>query len=143
MGWTYYDATTLPRLYDIVWCRFPEDDPFEPGPKIRPALVRGIKVERTNSRGAVKVSYGTTKLKTLRRRRYDLIIQNAATLNEIGLPIATRFDLDLVNTLPWCAEFFCIPRGCRSITVGRLNAACMLQLENILRRRGIIPAGES
>ena len=143
MGWTYYDSTTLPRLYDIVWCRFPEEEPFEPGPKVRPALVRGVKIDRTSGRGAVKVSYGTTKLKTFTRRRQDLIIQNTAALAEIGLPMATRFDLDQTNTLPWCAEFFCIPRSCKSITVGRLNQANILRLEVILRRRGIIPAAET
>ena len=138
MGWTYYDTTTLPRLHDIVWCRFPEDEPFEPGPKVRPALVRGVKLDSTTNRGAVKVSYGTTKLKWPRRSRLDLIIQNAAVLAEIGLPMATRFDLDETNTLPWCAEFFCIPRGRHSIIVGHLNDSARRRLEKILQRRGII-----
>jgi hypothetical protein len=129
----------LPRLHDIVWCRFPEEPPFEPGPKIRPALVRGIKIDSTTDRGAVNVSYGTTKLKWFTRRYRDLIIQNAAVLKEIGLPMATRFDLDLMNFLPWCAEFFCIPKNCSSIVVGHLNEAASRRLDVLLERRGVIP----
>jgi hypothetical protein len=140
MGWTYYDTTTLPRLHDIVWCRFPEDEPFEPGPKVRPALVRGVKIDSESNRGAVNVSYGTTNLKWMKRRKVDLIIQNAAALKEIGLPMATRFDLDHNNVLPWCAEFFCIPKGYRSITVGSLNAVASTRLNKLLQWRGIIPA---
>jgi hypothetical protein len=98
-----------------------------------------MQVDSTSKRSAIKVSYGTTNLKWLMRGRVDLIIQNAAELAEIGLPMATRFDLDESNVLPWCAEFFCIPRGRSSIIVGHLNKTASQRLERILMRRGIIP----
>src|ERR1700675_1340701 len=123
MGWTFLDTTDLPRLYDIVWCRFPEDGKKSPGRKIRPALVRGVKKELKSDQGALKVSYGTTNLKIDTRNERDLIIQFARSLQETGLPSATRFDLDLSNVLPWCSEFFCPPFGWPSIIIGHLNEA--------------------
>jgi hypothetical protein len=137
MGWTFLDTTDLPRLYDIVWCRFPEDGK-SPGPKIRPSLVRGVKKDLESDRGALKVSYGTTNLKINTRSDFDLIIQFARSLQEIGLPSATRFDLDLSNVLPWCSEFFCPPPGWPSIIIGHLNEANIVRLEDRLRARGVI-----
>ncbi len=137
MEWTFLPTTDLPRLYDIVWCRFPEDGK-NPGPKIRPSLVRGVKKDLKSDRGALKVSYGTTKLKIVTRNSRDLIIQNAGSLNEIGLPSATRFDLDLSNVLPWCREFFRAPPGWSSIIIGHLNETSIQRLEARLKKRGII-----
>ena len=42
----------------------------------------------------------------MERQHLDLIIQNAAHLRQLGLYSASRFDLDLVGTLPWTEEFF-------------------------------------
>lgn len=95
-------------------------------------------MDRLSRRGAVAVSYGTTKLKLLTRMRSDLIIQNAVELARLGLPHATRFDLDLTNLLPWCEEFFCVPSGRTSIKVGSLSDEITERLVRKLRRRGII-----
>jgi hypothetical protein len=69
-------------------------------------------------------------------RVFDLILQNAADLAEMGLPQATRFELDLTVTLPWCAEFFEPRTGQRSPIIGHLNHAAIAQLETlkVLRR---------
>lgn len=59
-----------------------------------------------------RIAYGTKNLKFVQRKNLDIIIQNTADLDAVGLPMATRFDLDERNivTLPWTEEFF----GCWS-----------------------------
>ena len=91
-------------------------------------------------RGAVEVSYGTTKLKLDKRGRVDLIIQNATTMGSLGLPMATRFDLDLTNILPWCEEFFCVPEHAGGIVTGRLNMDDVTRYRAKLKRREEIRA---
>jgi hypothetical protein len=61
---------------------------------------------------ACRIAYGTKNLKFVQRKNLDLIVQNAADLNAMGLSMATRFDLDDTNIvlLPWTEEFF----GCWS-----------------------------
>lgn len=99
-GWTYYPLISLPRVLDIVWCRFPtHDSPSKPGPKPRPALVRSVFINKDHTKAQVEVTYGSSKLKT-DTRLLDLILQNATDLAEMGLPQATRFDLDLTVRLP-------------------------------------------
>jgi hypothetical protein len=56
----------------------------------------------------VLVAYGTSKLKTGRRPN-DFIIANAATLDIVRLPNATRFDLDDFVWMPWAKPWF-VPR---------------------------------
>lgn len=136
----YFQIATLPRLYDIAWCLFPDGDPSHPGPKLRPVLVRRTLMDPETRRGAVEVSYGTTKLKLDKRGRVDLIIQNATTMGSLGLPMATRFDLDLTNILPWCEEFFCVPEHAGGIVTGRLNMDDVTRYRAKLKRREEIRA---
>ncbi len=137
-GWTYYPLLSLPRALDIVWCRFPtRDKPSNPGPKSRPALVRSVYLNKNHTRARVEVTYGTSNQK-LDTRPLDLVLANATDLAEMGLPQATRFDLDATVTLPWCEEFF-VPRpGQTSPIIGHLNYAGVSQLETlkVLRRGG-------
>jgi hypothetical protein len=92
-------------------------------------------MDPTTRRGAVEVSYGTTKLKLGKRNKLDLIIQNATTMASFGLPMATRFDLDLSNVLPWCEEFFCAPEHAGGIVTGRLNMDDVTRYRAKLKRR--------
>jgi hypothetical protein len=104
--WTYHELGSLPRVLDIVWCRFPYDfDTLQPGQKARPVLVRQRLIDIGTRRGALQIAYGTRNLKP-EQRVLDLIITDPGTLDELGLSEATRFDLDHVITLPWCREFF-------------------------------------
>lgn len=57
----------------------------------------------------VLVAYGTSKLKTGKRPN-DFTIANAATLDIVRLPNATRFDLDQFVWMPWAKPWFC-PRN--------------------------------
>ena len=79
---------------------------------LRPCLVIGVLKGKSTGNVAVKLTYGTKHLKFAQRRHLDLIIQNNADINAMGLAIATRFDLDSKNiiTLPWTEQFF----GCWS-----------------------------
>lgn len=72
---------------------------------------------------ACRLAYGTKNLKFVQRKDLDLIVQNAADLNAIGLPMATRFDLDEKNlaTLPWTTEFFGCWGGYRHPRIGALT----------------------
>jgi hypothetical protein len=135
MGLHYFDISTLPRRYDIVWCRFPLDGNDEPGLKLRPVLVRAAKRDTQSGRSAVVVSYGTSNLKLGQRDRIDLVIQNATQLNRLHLPKATRFDLDTMCIAPWCSEFFAVPPHAFSIVTGTLDNDQIARFNSKLRRR--------
>ena len=135
MGLHYFDISTLPRRYDIAWCRFPLDGKDEPGIKLRPVLVRATKRDTQSGRSAVVVSYGTSNLKLGRRDRVDLVIQNATQLNRLHLPMATRFDLDIMSIAPWCSEFFAVPPHAFSIVTGSLDDEQVARFKSKLRRR--------
>jgi len=85
-------------------------------------------------KGLLEVAYGTTNLKT-GLRPLDLRITNFEDLAEIGLPQATRFDLDRTIELPWCKEFFAPYKGYSTILVGKLNTKQKLRLQAIRQRR--------
>jgi hypothetical protein len=134
--WTYHELGSLPRVLDIVWCRFPYDfDTLQPGQKARPVLVRQRLIDIGTRRGALQIAYGTRNLKP-EQRVLDLIITDPGTLDELGLSEATRFDLDHVITLPWCREFFGAPRGL-PLVIGslRASAAAMTQLAQLKQLR--------
>jgi hypothetical protein len=133
----YLHTSTLPRLHHVVWCRLPESN-GSPGSNVRPALVRGTKRDRSRNRGGVLCSYGTANLNLSECGLVDLIIQNWERLDELELPQAVRFDLDLENWLPWCAEFFCAPAHSPYIIAGPLSSEEIGALRMLLKRRGII-----
>jgi hypothetical protein len=103
---------------------------------LRPALVRSVYLNRGHTKARAEVTYGTSNLK-VETRHLDLILANATDLAEMGLPQATRFDLDMTVVLPWCEEFFMPREGQTSPIIGHLNFAAVSQLETIkvLRRR--------
>jgi hypothetical protein len=131
----YLDSATLPRRYDIAWCRFPLDDSGKPGKKLRPTLVRATQHDTQSSRSAVVISYGTKKLKLGHRDKIDLVIQNAEQLSRLGLTMATRFDLDLLQWVPWTKEFFAAPPHANEIVTGCLNDEQIERFKKKLRRR--------
>ena len=98
--------------------------------KLRPALVLNIFRDRITQATFCEVAYGTTNLKFPQRGHLDLIIQNAADLNLIGLHRATRFDLDKANVaiLPWSAEFFDCWPGFPSPYIGTLTEEYLKEL---------------
>lgn len=131
----YFHESTLPRIHQIVWCRLPAPD-GSPGGTVRPALVRGTKRHPPTGRGAVIVSFGTTKLDTVNRAPVDLVIQNNRRLMDLALPQAVRFDLDHEVQLPWAREFFSPPEHSTFVVAGALTEREVGSLRQRLHKRG-------
>jgi hypothetical protein len=100
-----------PSAFDIVTAYFPESNP-KGAIELRPCLVLDV-FESEDGEYACRVAYGTKNIKFVQRKGLDLIIQNAADLDTLGLPYATRFalDEDCQAYLTWDEEFFGAWRG--------------------------------
>ena len=121
-GWSLYDVNTAPRAFDIVLCRFPFLESLsEPPHRGSPCLVRQVRLHKSGHAALVDVAFGTSNLKTMSRGNIDLIIMNAAAMQAMGLPRATRFDLYRTAELPWCKEWFPIPARRHTPILGRLD----------------------
>ena len=87
---------------------------------------------------ACDVAFGTKNLKLFKREHLDLIIQNSAHLRQLGLHRATRFDLDLISTLPWTKEFFGCWQGYAAPVIGALTADYIKEYAyQMLRRQSV------
>jgi hypothetical protein len=96
--------------------------------------VRSVALSPDHSRAYVDVCYGTSRLnKDL--HAWDLFIENAAQLNLLGLPQATRFDIDRTLVLPWSREWFEPRKGSKTPIIGRLTDLEVAQLETLKRIR--------
>lgn len=100
-----------PSAFDILTAYFPESNP-KGELRLRPCLVLDV-LRNQHGSIACRIAYGTKNIKFVQRKDLDLIIQNAAHLDEMGLPYATRFDLSARNivVLPWDQENFGCWRG--------------------------------
>lgn len=110
----FYDveAVGLPAAFCIVWCWFPrEEDPGEPGPVLRPGLIRHaqravIEVEGQKVlTGRVQVLYGTKQIDRFPPPR-GFHIESEEDKRELGLIEETVFQLDNVQTLLWTKRYF-------------------------------------
>lgn len=98
-----------PSPGDIVWCHFPFLPATDPGPKPRPALVVGVRVQEDGV--AVNVAYGTTQ-RTKALRSGEFLIakdQHPVAFKQAGLAFDTKFDLNKVISLPWSERYFKAP----------------------------------
>lgn len=100
-----------PSAFDIVAGYFPETKP-KGELRLRPCLILDVLQGKESEKIACRIAYGTKNLRLFQRRHLDLIIQNAADLEELRLPVATRFvlDPDQIEIMPWTERFF----GCWS-----------------------------
>lgn len=136
-SFSYYPLHTIPTSLDVVWCRFPQDEyPDAPGPKERPALVRAVGLYDKQTKAAVEVTYGTSKIVN---GLHDLELQicNCEDMAASGLYQATVFVLGRTITLPWASEYFVAREGYKTPIVGHLPQTAVSQLEalKIMRRR--------
>lgn len=139
-GLTFFGIGTLPRALDVVWCHFPTDElPKQPGPKPRPALVRGVRVSKDHKRGYVEVTYGTSKA-TPNERPLDLHICNHSEMNVAGLAQQTCFVLARTILLPWAAEYFTTREDGVGPVIGKLQGTAIGQLEALKVQRRQIEA---
>ena len=111
--------TDAPNAFDIVSCLYPSMN--DTLPKLRPALVLNQFKDKKSGNFYCDVAFGTSSLKLKNRQHVDLIIQKSSDLNMIGLPRATRFDLDKTCILPWHDDFFKCWRGYPSPLIGSLT----------------------
>lgn len=116
-----YDWTTeVPNAYEIHTAYFPYHNADGEGVKLRPCLIMNVYKGKTSGIYKLKIAYGTRKLK-LPERNCDLLIQNSRDLDDIGLPCATRFDLDLTAEVMWNEENFGCWEGRSSPYIGSLG----------------------
>ena len=132
-----------PSAYDIVACWYPERHKKDsPGPASRPGLVTQVLRGEQTGRFACRVAFGTKKLKIVQRSHLDLIIQNSEHLDQLGLGMATRFDLDLIAFLPWGVEFFDCWTGYRSPIIGSLTEDYIREYAFLMMRRESASSGD-
>lgn len=97
---------------DIVTGIYPESNPRGGVPSVRPCLVMNVYQNKKTNEIALNIAYGTKNLKLLTREGKDLIVQNVSDLNAMGLPAATRFNIQdsyRVNLLWGPSNFACWP----------------------------------
>jgi len=106
---------------DIVSAYFPETKP-KGALRLRPCLVIRVYHNPEDGLFMCELAFGTKNLKTWSRIGQDVIIQNNNDLNECGLAVATRFDMDPANRvpLPWNNLFFGCWTGNATPRIGSL-----------------------
>lgn len=112
-----------PNLFDIVAGFYPESKPRQGTPAHRPCLVTHVFENQATHAFACQIAYGSKHLKTVTRSDKDIIIQNSTHLDEMGLPMATRFDLDPENrvVLEWSPPNFVPWSNRRTPRIGHLT----------------------
>src|SRR5438876_566281 len=108
MGWDYRSLETLPALYDIVGCAWPlDEDPSQPGEKVRPCVVLQRKVledEDGIKYGTLVLSYGSRKSIAANLARDFFIEQHE--YRAVGLREPTRFSMDRIEEFIWGTKWF-------------------------------------
>src|ERR1700694_4497723 len=107
-GGTYRSWNTLPRLFALIFCGFPEHKvPSQPSEVRHPTLVLGILRNWRLKCWALDVVFGTSNnLKMTTRAHIDFIIQDLKAAKTCGLHRPTRFDLQRRKVIPWSTDFF-------------------------------------
>jgi hypothetical protein len=127
-----------PSAFDIVAAYFPETKP-KGALRLRPCLILDVFQDEDSGEFACRIAFGTKNIKVTQRQGRDIIIQNSHHLDEMGLPFATRFDLDDHNivVLPWTSEFFGCWRRYHSPKIGFLLETYQKDYAFIMAKRGI------
>lgn len=109
-------------MFDIVTGYYPESKPKDDTPARRPCLVTRVYEDVETGVFACEIVYGSKHHKIATRSDKDIIIQNFSHLDEMGLPLATRFDLGPENrvVLGWDEPDFRPWNGYRSPRLGHL-----------------------
>jgi hypothetical protein len=98
-------------------------------------LVLAVFQGKTTRNFACRVAYGTSNLRIIHRQTRDLIVQKAEDMRQLGLPQATRFDLDAIGVFPWNETFFgCWPRY-SSPRLGSLNEEYIREYAYLMMKR--------
>lgn len=127
-----------PNLFDIVTGYYPESKPKAGTPAHRPCLITAVYQNDEDGSYACEIAFGTKTLKTHQRSGLDIIIVNSSDLDEIGLPIATRFDLDSESrvVLEWRTDNFRPWKGYSSPKIGALTLVYQKEYAWLMAKRG-------
>jgi hypothetical protein len=132
-GW----VSRPPRVGNIITCLYPND----PKGRLRPCLVLEV---LAGSKGgfAVRVAYGTKSLDKATRGKIDVIIESRSDIDECGIAVPTRFDLEETATILWeppdcgCWQGESSPVLGELPTIQQVDCAYKLQaIQNKQRRR--------
>jgi hypothetical protein len=87
---------------------------------------------------ACEIAYGTKSTKAHTRIGMDIVIVNSSDLDAMGLPMATRFDLDAGNrvTLEWSETNFMPWSGYSTPRIGSLTLDYQKEYAWVMARRG-------
>ena len=126
-----------PNLFDIVTGYYPESKPRAGTPALRPCLVTHVYQDTETGAYACEIVFGTKNLKIMKRKDKDLIIQNLSDMREVGLYVATRFDLDNSKrvVLEWSEQNFKPWTGYRTPRTGRLTEDYQKEYAWLMMRR--------
>ena len=127
-----------PSVFDIVAGYYPESKPRADTPANRPCLVTKVFQDDETGRYACEIAYGTKTLNAVARGDKDLIIQNYSHLDEMGLPVATRFNLDLNKrvVLEWNESNFKPWSGYKTPRIGQLTLHYQKDYAWMMGKRG-------
>jgi hypothetical protein len=133
-------ALSPPSLFDIVTGFYPETRPKDGTPAHRPCLVTAVLLNSQTGQYACRIAYGTKNLKTATRADKDLIISKSSHLDEMGLPIVTRFalDEDLIATFPWDEPHFRPWTGYKTPKIGALTLEYQKDYAWIMAKRAAV-----
>ena len=87
--------------------------------------MRSISFHKDGKRGAVEVTYGTSKYPP-NQKPFDLHICNLADMMACGLPQTTCFVLDRTVWLPWADDFFGKREDGTGPIIGRLSNTVLM-----------------
>lgn len=133
-----------PSAGDIVWCRFPEVESIQPGPKPRPALVLSVMDAEPEKPIRVRVMYGTTQATDrVGRGEFRIRKEQTAAFKASGLAYTTKFSCSKVVVLAYTATYFELaPKGGglqgSSPVLGTLHATLMGAVRDALVEGGLL-----
>jgi hypothetical protein len=133
---SFYPASTLPAVFDVVVCNYPHhENPGVPGPKRRPCLVgKTAETFKGKEHPHVALLFGTSNPK-FGTRPFDFHVCNMTEMDEAGLFYPTRFDMDKRLWLPWAKEWFPICNGFSTPAIGHLSENCQKSFLALVKRR--------
>lgn len=97
-----------PEAFSIVTGFFPETKPKDGKASCRPLLITQVLRHKETGQIAMRVAYGTSKIRFPEAANRDLIVQNISDLDACGLMTPTRFVVNPKNQIvrPWTQDFF-------------------------------------
>jgi hypothetical protein len=143
MGLAFYSLISKPKVFDVVWCLWPErGSGMQPGPT-RPVLVIDVEIREDTTQPGVQFAsitaqYGGTY------EAHDLpnnLLIGANEFAELGLHKPTLFRMDLGNRrrLPFAPKYF-LPQSyvkASNLIAGSLTETQITRAKECFAARGL------